>query len=545
MAATQILVVVIAAIGLTIFAERRQIQAPLLLTFVGLLASFLPGMERLELEPEIILGIVLPPLLYSAAADFSFFSFMRRLGSILNLGIALVAVTTIVGGVAMAWLLPALSIPTLFILTAVVSPPDAVSAASIGRKLGLPARLMTILKGESLINDAAALVLFTVAVALATQRPNFIGNVTLYFLYAAGAGIVIGLLLGAFVHRIRRKLTNPTLITALAIVVPFAAYALAEEIQASGVMAVVFAGFSLGHNAVDLPFSGRIQEREVWRVADALLEAFVFAYMGLQLRFVVDDALHSGADLPTLLGAAGMMIFTLIAVRAIWIGTTALLARLKYRLRTARAAGRSDARPITAPLSWRENVVLSWSGMRGVVTVAAAAGTPLLTITNEPLPGRDVMVAIAFLVAIGTLLFQGLTLPWLIRALRIDNQSDAAYVRQQTAKARAIVHDATARTLEDLQQRMPVDANPLYLETLRKRLAKTEAILRSEEADTNRADLRRLLEGSLEVLAAQKQALIDQRNAQQLDDEVMRQVLEEIDLEQAVVTNRLERAGFV
>ncbi|MBN8941081.1 MAG: Na+/H+ antiporter [Rhizobiales bacterium] len=551
MAASHILIVIIAAIALTIFAEKRGIQAPLLLAAVGLAASFIPGLPRVQLEPEVILGLVLPPLLYSAAVDFSFFSFIKRIGSILNLGVGLVVVTTIAAGLVLGWALPALSLPAAFILGAVVAPPDAVSAVSIGRKLGLPNRLMTILKGESLINDAAALTLFSVAVAAATGRHNVIDNVTLYFLYAAGVGTAIGIALGLTVHAIRRRLANPTLITALAIVVPFTAYALAEELHASGVMAVVFAGFSLGHNATDLTFAGRIQEREVWRVVDQLLEAFVFAYMGLQLPFVIEDARASGFDLTKLAIAAGLVLAAVMAVRIVWVMLTAVLARRRYRRRSARRAGAEKARgmrrSLAEPLSWRENLVLSWTGMRGVVTLAAAAGTPLLTAAGQPLAGREAILPVAFTVAIATLLLQGLTLPWLIRKLDIGDEREADYVRAQMAHARKVIDAATVEVLADLREQ---DNPEVDIRVATQMLRRARRAAEAHDDDLPDGSLARMAERrdkvlsmARAVLAGQRQALIAERDAERLDDEILREVLEDIDLEQAVIARRSERSA--
>lgn len=551
MAASHILIVIIAAIALTIFAEKRGIQAPLLLAAVGLAASFIPGLPRTQLEPEVILGLVLPPLLYSAAVDFSFFSFMKRIGSILNLGVGLVVVTTVAAGLVLGWALPALSLPAAFILGAVVAPPDAVSAVSIGRKLGLPNRLMTILKGESLINDAAALTLFSVAVAAATGRHNFIDSVTLYFLYAAGVGTLVGIALGLTVHAIRRRLANPTLITALAIVVPFTAYALAEELHASGVMAVVFAGFSLGHNATDLTFAGRIQEREVWRVVDQLLEAFVFAYMGLQLPFVLEDARASGFDLAKLATAAGLVLAVVMLVRIAWVMLTALLARARYRRLSARRARATKAggtpRSLAEPLSWRENLVLSWTGMRGVVTLGAAAGTPLLTAAGEPLAGREAILPIAFTVAIATLLLQGLTLPWLIKRLAIGDDREADYARAQMAHARKIIDRATVEVLAELREQHNPEVDIRVATQLLRRARRAAEAHDDDLPDgtmakmVKRHDKVLILAGA--VLSGQRQALIAERDAERLDDEILRQVLEDIDLEQAVIARRSERSA--
>ncbi|MDO9406166.1 MAG: sodium:proton antiporter [Polaromonas sp.] len=510
MVSSQILLVVIAALALSILADKRGIQAPLLLAFMGLLASFLPGMERLELAPQTILGIVVPPLLYSAARDFSFFSFMRQIKPILSLGVALVVVTTLAGGLVMAWALPVLTLPAAFILAAVVSPPDAVSAVAMGRQLGLPRRVMTILKGESLINDAAALTIFSIAVAVATQHQPFIQSPLLYFMYAAAMGALIGIVLGKLVHQVRLRIDRAPLGTALSVIVPFAAYAFAEELHASGVLAVIFAGFTLGHHSSGQKFDGRIQEREVWRVVDVLLEAFAFAYMGLQLRSVIADALDPGFDLFTLSWAAALLLVVVISVRLVWVMWTTAVAKARHAART-RLALQRGRRPPDVPLTWQESAVLGWSGMRGVVTVAAAAGVPLYTASGAALDGRDPIAPLAFLVAIGTLLLQGLTLPWLIRWLKVDARGDAEARSAQHAHAHGVMQAASQRALVSPAEHATGHA------------VKPDAAQR--------------------LLEQQRLALIAERDAHRLDDETLREVLEVIDMEQAVLASRASGEG--
>ena len=473
----QILIVMIAAIAVTIFAERRNIQPPLLLAFVGLIASFIPGLGRLELEPEIILTVVVPPLLFAAAREFSFVSFIRRLGSILNLGVFLVAVTTGIVGAVAAAVMPGMTLAVALVLGAIVSPPDAVTAVAIGRKLNLPSQMMTVLKGESLINDAAALTFFTFATASVAGTHLFVPNIVLYLLYSAVAGFMLGLVLGGIVHLIQQRISNASLATVMTVVVPFTAYLLAEQVGASGVLAVVAAGLSLGHNAGEARYDVRIQEQQFWRTVDGLLEAFVFAYIGLQFRWVIVDAVDKGYNFIVLFSLSLSILLAVIVVRIGWVFFTAVLSRwqakatgkrLKQldaqldgvprarmdrpgrgnraarqvrpgrfgdlrrqrerfdeRMEQAREARRQGGFDLLPPFTWRENVVISWTGMRGVVTLAAAAGIPLVTSTGAAFPGRDVIQVVAFVVTIGTLLIQGLSLPWLIRTLKIADPKEA------------------------------------------------------------------------------------------------------------------------
>jgi monovalent cation/hydrogen antiporter len=543
MLASQVLIVMVAAIWLTIFAERRGIEPPLLLAAVGLAASFLPGLPRPDIDPQIILGVVLPPLLYSAAVDFSFQSFIRRIGSILNLGVLLVVVTTVAVGAVVGWVLPSLTLPAALVVGAVVAPPDAVSAVAIGGKLGLPSRLMTILKGESLINDAAALTLFSAAIAASTGTHTLIASPWLYFLYAVVAGVIIGIVLGLVVHRIREHLTDPTLVTALAILTPFVAYALAQEISASGVIAVVFAGFTLGHNAAALSFAGRIREREVWKVIEALLEAFVFAYLGLQLRFVLDDASHGGFSIPALLLASGLALLTVIVVRIVWIAATALLAGQRYRRWIAAGKPQRKGQDMPHPLSWQENLALSWASMRGVVTLAAAVGTPYFAMDGTRFLAREAIIPIAFAVAVGTLLLQGLTLPLLIKRLKIKDDDAPAERRRQVRLAVSIMRQAAVDLLNKMRGQRPPEETKL-VEQLLTRVQQAAGTGEDDVLDAERRqEMKRTLESMKDMMTAQRQALIAERDAGRLDDEVMRQVLENLDIEEAVVASRAARVA--
>jgi CPA1 family monovalent cation:H+ antiporter len=530
----QILIVMIVAIVISALAERRNVQPALLVAIVGLLASYIPGMPRLELEPEIILGVVLPPMLFSAARDFSFASFVRRLGSIVNLGVFMVFGTTALVGTVAGMALPEIGPAAAIVLGAVLAPPDAVTAITIGRKAGLPVALMTVLKGESLINDAAALTLFAVAVAAAAGTQAFIDSTPLYFLYAAVVGIILGMLIGNLAQVARRKLGNPSLATVVSVIVPFAAYLLAEEIHASGVLAVVAAGFALGHQSAESGYEERIQERQFWRTIDTLLETFVFAYIGLQLRFVITDAIEAGYDLWQLAGAAAAIFITTVAIRFGWVFGTALIARRRREAAARRPArmgrrGRRDRPRSPPPLSWKENIVLSWTGMRGVVTLAAAAGVPLFTASGADFQGREAILALAFLVTIATLLIQGLTLPWLIKRLDLTNPDDGRHLAEQHARAIEIADKATADALAEYRATHDAPASRRLVDMMAKRASHSAG---TETTPPPFDQTEALVLGNI-LLEARRKQLIAARDARELDDTVLRDMLEQMDLEQA------------
>ncbi len=523
----------IAAVAVTGLAKRRDLQVPLVLVAFGSAASFVPGMPRLELAPEVILGVVLPPLLYSAALDFSIASLRRNIAPILRLGVGLVLVTAFAVGFFSDWLVPELTLGAALVLGAVVSPTDAVSAVSVGRKLGLPKRVLAILTGEGLVNDATALTLFTVGVAAVAGTRVVVEQPVLFFFYEVAGGVAIGFVLATVVRLVRDRMFDSPLETVLGLVLPFAAYLAAEEIGTSGVLAVVVAGFVMGHHATNASVPTRIQERSLWTTLDLLLEMFVFAYMGLQLKFVIDDVAADGLPVHHVFAYAFAILAVVIAVRPLWV----FLNWGRLRLKPERTA-----------LNWRQKLVVSWAGMRGVVTLAAAGGIPVLTAAGDPFPGRGVIQAVAFVVATGTLLIQGATIPLLIRRLDIADPAEAERGRNQTELARRISADAADRALADVAATPPAGTDPDEFVRVMNRVrisVRAQAQVEEAEEDDSRITARRaglLFDGIRRlVLEEQRRALITARDDGRLDDEVLRAELEARDIEEAAAEQRVLR----
>jgi len=489
----------------------------------GLAVSFVPGIPSYEIDPELVLLLVLPPLLYSAALDSSYLRIRDNLRPIGMLSIGLVLFTTATVGLAAWWLVPDLPLAAALVLGAVVAPPDAVAATAVGRQLGLPRRVMTILGGESLVNDATALTAFRVAVAVAAGAGYSVWQGLGVFALAAVGGAAIGWAVGWLVHRARLALRDGVLQSAIGLLVPFVAFLVAEEVGASGVIAVVVAGLYLGHRS---PLGGpapRLQEQAVWKAADTLLESLVFALIGLQLSAVV-NGVDAGLGRLLLVGLA----LTLVAVltRVIWVYPTVYLPRILSRRLRER-----DPAP-----SWRVPAVISWAGMRGVVSLAAAFAIPLTTDTGLPFPGRDEIILLAFVVTVATLLLHGLTLPAVIRALGVRGEegfADAlAEAEAQTAAARA----ASAR-LDELD-----DGNPLHQHAVAKLRYMAEARsnaawerLEPATVAQSRAPsiaYRRLRQ---EMVAAERAVFVRYRDERRIDDEVFRRVQRQLDLEEAML----------
>lgn len=484
----------------SLFAPKLGVAAPILLVIVGIGCSLIPGAPRILLEPEWILMIALPPILYSAAVNVPITDFRRDLETISALSVLLVIASAFATGWLIWWVLPDIGFAAAVALGAVISPPDAVAATSIGKKLGLPPRLVMILEGEGMVNDATALVMLRTAIAATAGSITFWGAIG-DFVYAVIAGVAVGLLVGALTVWARSRIRQqPVLTTAISLTVPFLAYMPAENLHASGVIAVVAAGLVTGHQAPKR-FSAvdRITDRTNWRTIQLLLENGVFLLMGFEITSIVADAESSGRGLWMAVALAAACTVILFGVRILFV--VPLIARLRARQRRvpevaehldaaleAVAEGDQEANPrraarlqrwradaqfqATHSLGWRGGAVLAWSGMRGAVTLAAAQSLP------SDIPYRAELILIAFTVAIITLVIQGGTLPLLIRVLGIKGTSEEAEGREVTRLAEEII--AARQAFLDNQALLRENGRPFapeVLERTRSRgLAATEAL---------------------------------------------------------------------
>ncbi|MGM1058771.1 Na+/H+ antiporter [Saccharothrix sp. Mg75] len=511
----ELLLLLVGALLVTAAAKRLGWSAPLVLVGVGLAVSFIPGLPAFALEPELVLVLVLPPLLYSAALDSSYHNIRANLRPIGLLAVGLVLATTVAVGVVAHLALPELPLWSALVLGAVVAPPDAVAAVAVGRRLNLPRRTMTLLTGESLINDATALTAYKVAVAAAAGATATWASGTGTFLVSAGGGVVVGLVVGVAVRWVRDRLDDGVLESALGMLVPFGAYILAEELHSSGVLAVVVAGLYIGHYAPRSSYYTRLQDTAVWRSVDVLLESFVFALIGLQLKTVV-----AAVDVTSALlwGAAAVLAATVL-VRFAWMYPAAYLPRLLSR----RVREREPAP------GWRGVTVISWAGMRGVVSLAAAAALPL------DLPGRDVIVFCAFVVTVGTLLAQGTTLPFVIRKLGHRGDEARADALAEAQVQHAAAQAAVARldeVVEDDDRTPGHVVERLRIMAEHRGNAAWERLGRQDD-ESPAASYRRLRRTMLD---AERQVFVEARDEGRIDDEVLFRVLRELDLEEAAIS---------
>ncbi len=543
----QILLVVIGSVAVTAFAQRLELEPPLVITAVGLGVSYIPGVPRLQIEPELMLGVVVPPLLYATALDASVVAFIRKLWPILGLGVGLVVVTAVVVRFVGNAVMGGLTMTTALVLGAVIAPSDAVSALAIGRALGLRKRVLTLLTGESLVNDAAALTIFAVAIAAATGSHTLVHSPVLLFLYDAAAGICVGLAVGALTLLVRRRLRNPGLETVLGLVTPFVAYAVAEELDASGVLATVAAGLLVGRLSVRADYRTRLQEAQVWDAVNVLLEAFVFAYVGLQLRAVLDDVRAAGESVSTIFGAGLLILLVVIVVRSLWVALSSGRQLLSDAIRSRARGLRSDSARVELrgaghaidpeQLSGREAVVVAWTGMRGVVTVAAAAGVPVTLANGHPFPGRPEIEAVAFIVTVGSLLLEGTTLPRLIRRLGVADHNESELEHAQQEKTMAVARRAAVDVYQDFVSNPPEGLDPTLVQAVADRVERAREsesdVLRNATSRERFAVVSTELRGK--VLESQREAVLEGLKTGELSDDSAREFLTQLDHQQAAL----------
>jgi Na+/H+ antiporter len=507
-----VILLLVAVIVLVTIARRVLIPYPIFLVLGGLVLSLVPNAPIVRLDPDLVFVIFLPPILWSAAYFTSLRDFRANLRSIGLLAIGLVVATTAAVAAVARLLIPGISWPVALALGAIVSPPDAVAAAAIARRLGIPHRVVTILEGESLINDASALVLYRTAVA-ATVTGGFVLSPALsQFVLASAGGVVVGLLV-AFIARQTLRLTDDSVAhTAITLLAPYAAWVIGERVHVSAVLACVAGGVYLrqGFSEIVPPIS-RLQSKAVWDVLVFILNGIIFILIGLQLGAIRAVGLPLG--LGTLLWHGALISATAIAVRLVWVPLGTLIPRL-----VSPSLRRREPRP-----RWTNILLVAWIGMRGIVSLAAALALPV------PFPFRDEIIILTFAVILSTLVLQGLTLTPLIRALRLGADQT---LELEEAHARG---EAAGAALARLDQ-LAAGAAPAHEQIERLRSMYTQRAQRSSPLSlgedhataTSRASYRRLRH---ETLSAERRVLIALRDQGVISDEVLHRLEQERDVE--------------
>jgi CPA1 family monovalent cation:H+ antiporter len=518
----EITVILFAVVAASVLIARKMaLPYPVVLVIVGLALSLVPRLPEVKLDPNIVFYFFLPPLLYPAALFTSWRDFLRNLRPILLLAIGLVLFTMISVAAITHALIPSLPWAAAFALGAIVSPPDAIAATSVIRRLLVPHRIVSILEGESLVNDATALVALQFAVAALMTGQFSFGHASLRFVWAAAGGIGFGLLVGVAMRWVQRHLDDPPVQITISLLTPFVAYLAAERLHVSGVLAVVAAGIYLGwHSPLMLSARTRLQAYAFWETVVFLINGFVFIVIGLQLPGIL-RALHG----ESLIGpfTNGLVISgVVIVVRIAWV----VLAAYVPRLLSKKLRARDPCPP------WQEVAIVGWSGMRGVISLAAAFALPFALSDGSAFPGRNYILFLAFSVILATLVVQGLTLPFVIRklGLKADGTED-----EEERTARLEANKAAIEFIEKGRESGDFSADAVG----RLRAEYDERVEQLQLCADNPDDCRGEIATpqyqrlQREALRVERQTIIRLRNQRVINDDALRRIQRDLDLAEA------------
>lgn len=505
---------------LSALARRIQVPPAIVLVVGGALFGLIPGLPPVHLEPDLVFLFFLPPLLYPAALFTSWRDFRANLRSISLLAVGLVLFTTVVIGWVTHYVV-GLPLAVGFVLGAIISPPDAVAATAITQRLRVPRRIITILEGESLVNDATALVAYRFAIAAVVSGVFSWTDAGSKFVIVAVGGIAIGLTIGKVVARIHQRLDDPPIQATISLLTPYAAFVSADLLGVSGVLAVVTAGVYLGWRSPEVTTARmRMLVRPVWETIGFVLNGFIFILIGLQLPEVLHAVSeHSPLQLATYAFATSLAA---IVIRVLWVYPGAYLPRWLFRSIRER-----EPHP-----PWQNVMIVAWTGMRGVVSLAAALAIPFTLADGSPFPGRDLILFLTCAVIVATLVVQGLTLPALIRWLRVtddgaDEQEEhgARLKANQAARARLNELDESGTLNREVVQRMRIEYDD--------RIRQLELADPTDGHATHRLFAPDYEQLSREILDVERRTILQLRNERVINDEVLRRIQRDIDLAEA------------
>lgn len=517
------LVLALYALALALLGRRFGIIDPIMLVMGGLALSFMPFALDFKIDPHFVLTIFLPPVLYQAALSISWYELKENLHSILLLAVGLVLVTALAVAGVSSLLIPGFPLVAGMVLGAIVSPPDAVAATSVLSKLRVPRRLNTVLEGESLINDATALVLYSFAVSAALEGNFSLPNALVSFVGVSVGGVALGLFLGQASLFIHARLKDPLLELMLSLTVPFLTFITAEHFHVSGVLAVVAAGL-LRSSQSPRVFSAetRLQMRSMWRIIVFVLNAIGFLIIGVQMRTVLEK-LHGAFSPIEMVVYAFVVCSVVILVRLMWVYPAALMLRMfSQKVR--------DHNPMP-PRS--HLAVIGWSGMRGIVSLIAALALPTSSPTYEPFPGYDMIIFLTYCVILVTLVGQGGTLGWLIRYLQVEAVScDPTHGRSARARLREAGLDTIDINSEG-RSATAINRARQHYEQMLTRLRQPDSTDALESLIASDSNDYRIL--ATEALRAERRALTYMHNNREVDDELYAELLEELDLHEILI----------
>ena len=520
-----ILVLIVTVVALEAAARRIQLPSPFLLLPAGILLGFIHPFPHLTLDPNVVLFIFLPPLVYAGAAYGSWTEFRHNLRTISGLSIGCVLFTTVIVAMAAHWMIPGFEWAAAFVLGAIVSPPDEVAAISIARRLGIPKRMRSILEGEGLVNDATALTIYRfAAIAVITHSFSVMRAVSSFTIVLAGE-VAWGLLVGWALLRIRRWLQNTSLEISLSLLTPYIAYLPAERLGGSGVLATVTVGLYVGYmNSHLVRATTRLQLLPVWKIIEFVFDGLLFLVTGMQLPRILAPLSATDHMLLWKYGILGSVL--VIVARILWMAPATIGLRL-FNWALHREQG--------PPYHWPSIFIVSWSGMRGAISLAAALSIPLFTQAGTPFPQRDLMIFMTFCVIVSTLVLQGLSLPSLIRFFKLDaaSRSEIAHAGHEEIEARKIAAEAS---LALLAQRRKDSVYPEALldrieDQYRYRNTQFGAHLAGDhdgaiQHGTHRFNLQ------TELIETERRVMLQLRKSGKIDDAILRRVEQDLDLQE-------------
>jgi len=510
-----VLGLLVVAVALGYVARRIGVAYPILLLLGGLVLGFLPGLPEIQLDPNLVFLLLLPPILFGAGYSTPIRDFKANARPIALLAIGLVLFTTIVVGLVAQVAIPGLPAAAAFALGAIVAPPDAVAATAVFRRLGVPPRVVTILEGESLVNDATAITLYGIAINAALYGTFSAAGASVSFVFIGLGGIIVGLVVGLIVTEAWRRTNDPTLEIMVSLLAPFAAYLPAEALHVSGVLATVVAGLIAGRRAArTLSPSARLMGTGVWNIVIYTINGFAFLLIGLQLPAIARQlTAYTGVELATW---AIVISATVIVARIVWVFPATYVPRAL----SAKVRARDPSPPPEAVF------VIAWTGMRGAVSLAAALALPL---DPKPFPDRDLVIFLTFCVIVATLVGQGLTLPYVVRRLGVMAVSGP---NAEETRARLAATEAALGRLADLETQFPTH-KPL-IENLRSRYEHEASHSGPEgEGPRDEEELELLEHKEIRdaVLEAQREAVIALRDDGIIGDEILAGIQRDLDLE--------------
>ena len=529
-------------IGIMAIANKRKLPFPVLLVFAGLFIGFIPQLPELALDSDVVFLIILPPLLYDAASKTSWLEFKNSIRPISALAITLVFFTTVTVAITAYYLIPGFTWPLAFVLGAVVSPPDAVAASGIIKGLGLNKKVITIIEGESLINDASALIAYKYAVLAVTTGSFVFWKAGIQFFIVSSLGILIGIISGYLFIWIHKRIENNLVVeTSLSLLTPFFAYLAAEHFHASGVLAVVTAGLFISRKSPEVfSYQTRMGTRVIWDTLIFLLHGFVFILIGLQLPSIVKNM--GNYPMSSIIGYGLTISLVTIVVRIIWVFAGAHWQNLFRKKKNSIDNSKVNTLPDD---TWKNVLVVAWTGTRGVISLAAALALPLVLVDGTAFPKRSSIIFLAFVVIIVTLVVQGLSLPLLIRWLKIKSNDNT------DEKEKELQLYIANSTLHFIEKEFPIPGDnklqnqlKMEYEQLIRKLNKELHLHKRAKYANHKVEIPvpdNLLNAQIEINKFQRSLLLKLHQDGEFSDTVIRHIEREMDIDELKLDQQLPK----